>query len=660
MKSLRTKLLVPVLLVSVAAFIIISLSFFISSKVSLEKNIEAKNGMIVQEKAEEINSWLSGFDKILDTLGEANLVSGVDEAKEQEVLAALIKKNSQIQDIYVGIAADGRFIDGTGWIADAGWDPRTRGWYKQAMSADGLIFTDPYVDVITGNLVVSPAKTVYSADGSKRGVMAADISLVEVSKLINEIKIGEQGYALLIDATGMVMAHPVKELVGTKLAENSDTGLVQLADTLLKSENGFTKFQEQGINKVVSFTTVPITGWKIAIMIPESEVYAEINETASKMAMTVVAVMLIMTIIVFLISSSITKPIIKLNKAAAQVAAGDMTYKVDIKSKDEIGQLANSFNIMTDNIKQLVQEINELSNSVVSYTGLMTSSSHQAVAISEQMAEAVSDLARGADVQSNSVQEGLNKVMQLGEDLKVIVENTNTASESSNQVHELIGEGMKVVSHQNTKVMENTEAGQNVAVAIKSLDEKSKQIGEIVEVIDSISSQTNLLALNAAIEAARAGEQGRGFAVVADEVRKLAEQSSAATGKISNLIEEIKQGTENAVKEVETSEHIIKEQETSVSNVKRIFEVIAASVEQMRMKFEEVTLGTKSIDKETAEINDVISKLAGIAENNAASSEEVAASTEEQVATLQEISANINNLSEMAQQLKSSLNKFKL
>lgn len=120
MKSLRTKLLVPVLLVSVAAFIIISLSFFISSKVSLEKNIEAKNGMIVQEKAEEINSWLSGFDKILDTLGEANLVSGVDEAKEQEVLAALIKKNSQIQDIYVGIAADGRFIDGTGWIADAG------------------------------------------------------------------------------------------------------------------------------------------------------------------------------------------------------------------------------------------------------------------------------------------------------------------------------------------------------------------------------------------------------------------------------------------------------------------------------------------------------------------------------------------------------------
>lgn len=660
MKSLRTKLLVPVLLVSVAAFIIISLSFFISSKVSLEKNIEAKNGMIVQEKAEEINSWLSGFDKILDTLGEANLVSGVDEAKEQEVLAALIKKNSQIQDIYVGIAADGRFIDGTGWIADAGWDPRTRGWYKQAMSADGLIFTDPYVDVITGNLVVSPAKTVYSADGSKRGVMAADISLVEVSKLINEIKIGEQGYALLIDATGMVMAHPVKELVGTKLAENSDTGLVQFADTLLKSENGFTKFQEQGINKVVSFTTVPITGWKIAIMIPESEVYAEINETASKMAMTVVAVMLIMTIIVFLISSSITKPIIKLNKAAAQVAAGDMTYKVDIKSKDEIGQLAKSFNIMTDNIKQLVQEINELSNSVVSYTGLMTSSSHQAVSISEQMAEAVSDLARGADVQSNSVQEGLNKVMQLGEDLKVIVENTNTASESSNQVHELIGEGMKVVSHQNTKVMENTEAGQNVAVAIKSLDEKSKQIGEIVEVIDSISSQTNLLALNAAIEAARAGEQGRGFAVVADEVRKLAEQSSAATGKISNLIEEIKQGTENAVKEVETSEHIIKEQETSVSNVKRIFEVIAASVEQMRMKFEEVTLGTKSIDKETAEINDVISKLAGIAENNAASSEEVAASTEEQVATLQEISANINNLSEMAQQLKSSLNKFKL
>jgi methyl-accepting chemotaxis protein len=367
-----------------------------------------------------------------------------------------------------------------------------------------------------------------------------------------------------------------------------------------------------------------------------------------------------MALIIFLISSSITKPIVKLNKAAAQVAAGDLTYKVDIKGKDEIGQLAKSFNIMTDNIKLLVEEINTLSHSVASYTGQMTSSSQQAVTISEQMADAVTDLAKGADVQANSVQEGLNKVMQLGEDLKVIVDNTNIASESSNQVHELIGEGMKVVSLQNAKVMENTKAGQNVAVAIKSLDEKSKQIGEIVEVIDSISSQTNLLALNAAIEAARAGEQGRGFAVVADEVRKLAEQSSAATGKISNLIEEIKQGTENAVREVGTSELIIKEQESSVSDVKRIFEVIAASVEQMRVKFEEVTMGTKSIDKETAEISEVISRLASIAEGYAASSEEVAASTEEQVATLQEISSSINNLSDMTVQLKNTLNKFKL
>lgn len=660
MKSLKIKLLIPILVVAFVAFILTSYSFYMTSKASLEKNVEAETGMIAHDKVEEINGWLSGFARILDTLSEANLISGIDEKKEQEVLAGLIKKNSQIQDIYIGLEADGRFIDGTGWIPDAGWDPRTRGWYKQAMSASGVIFTDPYVDSITGNLVVSPAKAVFSADGSKRGVMGSDISLVEISKLINEIKIGEKGYAALIDATGMVMAHPTKELVGTKLAENTDKGLVQLSETMLKSESGFTKFQEQGESKVVSFATVPLSGWKIGIVLPEAEVYAEVTDTANKLAMTVVAVLLIMSIVVFLISSSITKPVEMLNKAAAQVAAGDLTYRVDMKSKDEIGQLAKSFNVMTDNIKQLVEEINTLSHSVASYTDQMTSSSHQAVTISEQMADAVSDLAKGADTQAHSVQEGVDKVIRLGEDLKVIVENTNTASEASNQVHELIGEGMKVVSLQNAKVIENTKAGQNVAVAIKSLDEKSKQIGEIVEVIDSISSQTNLLALNAAIEAARAGEQGRGFAVVADEVRKLAEQSSAATGKISNLIEEIKLGTENAVREVETSELIIKEQENSVSDVRRIFEIIASSVEQMRVKFEEVTLGTKSIDKETADINEVMGRLAGIAEGYAASSEEVAASTEEQVATLQEISANINNLSGMTEQLKNSLSKFKL
>ncbi|HOS68508.1 MAG TPA: methyl-accepting chemotaxis protein [Bacillota bacterium] len=660
MKSLKIKLLIPVLLVSSLALLLTTYSFYITNRTALEKNIEVQNGLTAQEKSQKINGLLSNFAKILETLSESNLISGIDEQKEQEVLAGLIKKHEHIQDIYVGLAANGKFIDGTYWVPDAGWDPRTRGWYKKAMETGGVIFTDPYIDSITGNIVVTPATVVYSPDGSKRGVMGADISLEEISRIVNEIKVGENGYALLIDATSMVMAHPIKELVGTKLLENEDKAFSELSETMLSSESGFTKFVENGEAKVVSFTTIPLSGWKLGIVQPEEEVYAEINNTANKLIMAVVAVLLIMSIVVFLISASITKPIEMLNRAAAQVAAGDLTNRVKISSKDEVGQLADSFNTMTDNIKALVEEINNLSHTVSSYADQMTTSSHQAVTISEQMADAVSDLAKGADTQAQSVQEGLNKIMQLGENLKVIVENTNNASEASDQVHELIGEGMKAVSLQNKKVAENTNAGHNVASAIKSLDEKSKQIGEIVEVISSISNQTNLLALNAAIEAARAGEQGRGFAVVSDEVRKLAEQSSAATGKISNLIEEIKQGTENAVKEVETSELIIKEQETSVADVKRIFEIIASSVEQMRVKFVEVTKGTKNIDTETAEINEVISKLAVIAEGYAANSEEVAASTEEQVATLQEISANTNNLAEMAAKLKSSLEKFKI
>ncbi|HQL35621.1 MAG TPA: methyl-accepting chemotaxis protein [Bacillota bacterium] len=660
MKSLKIKLLIPVLLVSSLALLLTTYSFYITNRTALEKNIEVQNGLTAQEKSQKINGLLSNFAKILETLSESNLISGIDEQKEQEVLAGLIKKHEHIQDIYVGLAANGKFIDGIYWVPDAGWDPRTRGWYKKAMETGGVIFTDPYIDSITGNIVVTPATVVYSPDGSKRGVMGADISLEEISRIVNEIKVGENGYALLIDATSMVMAHPIKELVGTKLLENEDKAFSELSETMLSSESGFTKFVENGEAKVVSFTTIPLSGWKLGIVQPEEEVYAEINNTANKLIMAVVAVLLIMSIVVFLISASITKPIEMLNRAAAQVAAGDLTNRVKISSKDEVGQLADSFNTMTDNIKALVEEINNLSHTVSSYADQMTTSSHQAVTISEQMADAVSDLAKGADTQAQSVQEGLNKIMQLGENLKVIVENTNNASEASDQVHELIGEGMKAVSLQNKKVAENTNAGHNVASAIKSLDEKSKQIGEIVEVISSISNQTNLLALNAAIEAARAGEQGRGFAVVSDEVRKLAEQSSAATGKISNLIEEIKQGTENAVKEVETSELIIKEQETSVADVKRIFEIIASSVEQMRVKFVEVTKGTKNIDTETAEINEVISKLAVIAEGYAANSEEVAASTEEQVATLQEISANTNNLAEMAAKLKASLEKFKI
>ncbi|MBY6037837.1 HAMP domain-containing protein [Fictibacillus nanhaiensis] len=363
----------------------------------------------------------------------------------------------------------------------------------------------------------------------------------------------------------------------------------------------------------------------------------------------------------FAISRMISRPVVQMAEMLNDIADGDLTMDpIKVKNKDEIGMLADGINHMGMNLATLIRQVRATSEQVAASSEELTASAEQTSLATEQIATTIQEVAGGSQEQVRTVEDIVEAMNQLSAGIQQIAVSMQNMSESSSRSLHVAEGGNETIQKTIGQMDAIHTSITNTSQVVKNLGNQSQEITNIVDVITDISGQTNLLALNAAIEAARAGEQGRGFAVVADEVRKLAVQSSASAQQIGQLISSIQELTEKAVEAMELGTEEVTGGRELVYRSGEAFKSLYESVAEVSSQVEDVSAATQQMSASTEQVVGSIDVISSMAETAASSTQEVSASAEEQLASMEEISSSSNALSQLAEEMNEAINKFKV
>ncbi|MEK5231692.1 methyl-accepting chemotaxis protein [Lysinibacillus sp. FSL K6-0232] len=631
-------LLVPVLSVG-------SLSYF-SAKDAIEEEIlySANESVAILNKL--IDQTIS--EKVHDIDIFSNDLHILEQSQEEvrEGLQQYAKLHPDILSIYVG-AHDGTFTQEPR-INDADYNPLERDWFKEAAALKGeTLITSPYKDAGTEDMVVTIAKQL--ADQS--GVVAVDIKLAGLQEVADSIRIGRNGYPSIFGEDNMVIAHPT-----LPSGEAVNESFLQ---KMYDSASGIYDYTYNGDSRIMSFNTNELTGWKISGTIFASEIDEAASTILFHTMLVLVAAIILSTIVFYFVMRAIIRPIKALKDSAITISQGDLTASVTVTSTDEIGQLGQAFNDMQQSLRTLIQKIEQNAEEVASSAEQLTANANQTSTATEKVAIAIQDVATSADSQTVNANKSAESLHELSTAILHMAEISSAVTDLTQDATLQADEGGQAVQNTKNQMQSIHASVADSNAKIQTLHERSQQITAILDVITGIADQTNLLALNAAIEAARAGEHGKGFAVVADEVRKLAEQSQDSAKQIFELIQGIQQETEQSVnimakvtEDVQAGLHISDE---AIAK----FQVILTSMNEIMPQMEEASSASEQMSASVQEVAAVTENLALSAKGNAAASEDVAASTEEQLASMEEINASAQALASMADELKQLISQFK-
>lgn len=563
-------------------------------------------------------------------------------------LAQYVQLHPESYSIFVGTDS-GAVIQEPNLPQPSGYDPRERPWYKEAMENKGeVVISDPYLAAGTEDMII----TISQATEDKSGVMGIDITIGSIQELTKQVKIGEKGYAILLDKNKKYVSHPT--------IKAGDEAIEDFYNNLYMDKNGQFEYTYNGHDKIMVFDTNPLTGWKIGGTVESSEISKAASPIFRNTIIVIMIAMIIGIIIISIMIKSITKPINELKEKAHTFSKGDLTEDIHINSKDEIGDLAYSFNNMAQSLRKIIQQINTSSEHVAASSQELQATSEQATMSTEQIAFAIQEVASGSETQVASSRESAAAMDEVAAGIQRIAEFSATVGVSAQEATTLSEQGNQSLQEA-IRQMESIENGtQNTTTAIKKLNEQSHEIGKIVSVITDIANQTNLLALNAAIEAARAGEHGKGFAVVADEVRKLAEESKTSADQIIALIQEIQKDTESVNHEINGNINEVNTGKEIILKTSEAFQQALKAVENVNVQIQEISATSEQISANTEEVAATVEQLAQIAKAASGESQNIASSSEEQLASMEEIHASSEALSKLAQELQEIVATFKV
>ncbi len=659
MKSIRTKLLVSLVGICLVPMIGIGISAYYQSKDILVDKLESTSSQLVREVNRGIdNELIAKGNNVLmltNNLNSINIESNPEFLPYlMDALKGVKDSNQNIENVYMGTESKNFFCYPEVELP-ADYDPTTRPWYTSAIVNKGkVVFGEPYISASDDKIVVSISKTV-EKDGVIVGVIAMDIDFTALSRSLAEIKIGNDGYAMLLGAKGLLLAHPDETLIGT-----DEFTKLSIWNEVKEKGEGFTTYEYDGSQKYAVYTKSPVTGWMVVGSMEMNELNKDTGVILQMLTVFSSVAGILALGLALLITHFLTSNISKIKRVMAKASEGDLTEVVVIKSNDEIGALARDFNTMIANISSMLRSVDLSSQTMLDTSSNLTAMTEETTASVSEVSRAIDEITQGTADQASNTQEAASEMEELAVGLEQISNSTAEMNSISENTRVLSNKGLDIVKFLMDKSEETKKTTQAVSEIVEDMSQSTLEISIISDAINQITEQTNLLSLNASIEAARAGDAGKGFAVVANEIRTLAEQSQNSTEQIKKIIERIQSKSSTAVSAMEQAKRNVADQDKTVEETTDIFNEIYTSVNSLMSMVQSVKQQVLNINNQKEEVANQIESISSISEETAASTEEVSASAEEITATMEEFNQYVMGLQNLAEKLNDELGKFKL
>ncbi|AZQ84326.1 methyl-accepting chemotaxis protein [Colwellia sp. Arc7-635] len=588
---------------------------YLNVKSELNNTIEESITDIVQGVANTVSSELDGKKTMVGYI--ASVVS--DNPDKDYITQIISQKDAKDAFLLIGGGFDATgvsFKNDPNWDPGANWDPRQRPWYKESKAQNDLIITEPYADAASGKILVSIATPIMK-DRQFFGSIFFDVSLSNLSDLVNSVNLFDAGYLFIVTENGVVIAHPESKYNGK--------GMNTFLPNSRIDPNTMTNVTLDNIEYNLRFTKVPSQDWYVAVLIDEKIAYQSIyNMRDNAIIYSIVALIISILTLLFLMRRLLV-PLDELNNAIQDVASGngDLTKRLNTKTDQEFAELATGFNTFTANLQNQVKQLKTYGVEILNGAVVMSSSSVQS--------------AEAMDVQLQEIEllaTAMNEMATTAADVASNAQNAATAAQEAEDATTL---GSEVVHTTTTSIDVLSTRIETAVKDVVVLEEATSNIATVLQVINDIADQTNLLALNAAIEAARAGEQGRGFAVVADEVRTLALRTQESTTEIRTLIDKLQSGATAVSLAMNASQEAAQgtvEQAKKTGNaLDQIYDAIKRINDmniQIASAAEEQSLVAEEINSNTVKIKDLSVQVSEAAQETNRATEEQTRSVRDQ------------------------------
>ncbi len=512
--------------------------------------------------------------------------------------------------------------------------------------------------------VLAVEDTTYSTDqyvmsiikkmNPNNGYVVIDISNQQVLDMFDRYDLGEGSIIGLVHSDGReVLANTEQEFSFSKLSHyqmaiNNDPQTKDLYEAINDKEYLFL------------YTKVAQADVTVCALIPKDTILQQVDSLKqTNLIFLFVAGIFALVMIVF-IAGGVSKAISSLMKSITKASEGDLTTRFETKSHDEFLVLTHGMSNMIQNMRKLIGEVQEVGNKVSHSAKSLSGTSEDLLVATKGISQTIDDIEKGVVQQSDDTEQCLLQMAGLSDQINTVYNNTNEIEQIADSTKVIAGEGIIMINELNERSKATAHITKDVIDKIVEFELHSKNIAGFVTIINEIASQTNLLSLNASIEAARAGDAGKGFAVVADEIRKLAEQSVHAVNQIQSIVKEIYTKTQNTIVTAKQAEQIVESQNEALLRTVQVFDRINNQVNSLVSNLNNISNGIKQIESAKDETMDAIQNISAVSEETAASSEEVNATALNQIDTVERLRSSALELENNSKILEEAIKMFKI